>query len=108
MKPDGVVFVDAKLEGVFNSLDDSDPIKKAIKRAIRDIQENCQCGRQVKKNLIPSQLIRKYKISNLWIYNLPSSWRLLYSVTNLERIELVAVVLDWMNHKEYERLFRFG
>jgi hypothetical protein len=107
MKPDKVVFVDESLEDAFNSLTDKDPTKKALIKAIRDIQGNCYCGRNVKKSLIPKKLIEKHGINNLWIYNLPSAWRLLYSLTNSGKIELIAVVLDWMNHKDYERLFKF-
>ena len=104
---DKVVFVDNSLEDAFNSLTEKDPTKKALTKAIRDIKENCYCGRNVKKKLIPKKLIEKYGINNLWIYNLPSSWRLLYSLTNSGKIELIAVVLDWMNHKDYEKLFKF-
>ncbi len=45
-------------------------------------------------------------INNLRIYNLPSVWRMLYTVTS-NGIEIVSVILDWMNHKDYERLFKF-
>ena len=107
MKPNKVVFIDESLEEAFNSLIENDPTKKALIKAIRDIKENCYCGRNVKKKLIPKKLIEKHGINNLWIYNLPSAWRLFYSLTNTEEIELVAVVLDWMNHKDYERLFKF-
>jgi hypothetical protein len=58
------------------------------------------------KKLIPKILVQRYEINNLWIYNLRSGWRLLYSVTN-DEINVLALVLDWMNHKEYERLFGF-
>jgi len=107
MKPDKVVFIDESLENAFNSLTENDPTKKALIKAIRDIKENCYCGRNVKKKLIPKKLIEKHGINNLWIYNLPSAWRLLYSLTNSGEIELIAVVLDWMNHKDYEKLFKF-
>lgn len=107
MKPEKVIFVDENLEDSFNELSEKDPIKKALKKAIRDIQNNAFCGRNVKKNLIPKELISKYKISNLWIYNLPSAWRLLYSITPSENINIIAAVLDWMNHKDYEKLFKF-
>ena len=92
---------------LFNSLTDNDPTKKALIKAIRDIKENCYCGRNVKKKLIPKKLVEKHGINNLWIYNLPSAWRLLYSLTNSGEIELIAVVLDWISHKDYERLFGF-
>jgi len=107
MKPKRVKFIDVSLERAFNVLDDQDPVKKALIKAIKDIKENCYCGRNVRKRLIPKKLIGKYGINNLWIYNLPSSWRLLYSLTTSEEIELVAVLLDWMNYKDYERLFKF-
>jgi len=107
MKPDKVVFIDESLEDAFNSLTENDPTKKALIKAIKDIQENCYCGRNVKKKLIPKKLIEKHGINNLWIYNLPSAWRLLYSLTNSGEIGLIAVVLNWMNHKDYERLFKF-
>jgi len=106
MKPDKVIFVDESLEDVFNNLSEKDPLKKALIKAIRNIKEDCYCGRQVKKKLIPKEYTLKYKINNLWIYNLPSSWRLLYSLTNSE-IELIAALLDWMNHRDYEKLFGF-
>jgi len=107
MKSEKVVFVDDELESVFNNLSDKDSLKKALIKAIRDIQENAFCGRNVKKKLIPKRLIEKYTIDNLWIYNLPDAWRLLYSITPSENIKIIAAILDWMNHKDYERLFNF-
>lgn len=108
MKSEKVVFVDEELENTFESLAESDPIKKALIRAIRDIQENAFCGRSVKKKLIPKELIQKYSVNNLWIYNLPSAWRLLYAVTPSEDVQIIAVILDWMDHKDYDRLFKFN
>ena len=107
MKPNRVVFIDDDLEKSFNSLSENDPIKRGIKRAIDFIKEDAFCGRNVRKKLIPKKLVKKYRINNLWIYNLPNGWRLLYSITSNGEIELIAAVLDWMDHKDYERLFGF-
>jgi len=107
MKPEKVVFVDDELEKSFNSLNENDPIKKSLSRAIKNIQEDAFCGRNVKKELIPNKIIQKYSINNLWIYNLPDGWRMLYALTSSGNIELIAAVLDWMNHKDYENLFNF-
>ncbi len=76
MIPDRVVFIDDELEKAFKSLEDNDPVKKGLKKAIREISENAFCGRNVKKSLIP---VIYSNLGNLWIYNLPSAWRLIYS-----------------------------
>ena len=107
MKPEKVVFFDQNLENSFNELSDYDPLKKALVRAIRTLKEDAFCGRNVKKELIPKSLIQRYGINNLWIYNLPNSWRMLYVITRSAEVEIIAVILDWMNHKDYEKLFKF-
>ena len=107
MKLAKVIFIDDKLEKIFNEMSDKDSIKKALIRAIKNIEEDCQIGRNVKKKLIPKELIQKYNINNLRIYNLPSAWRLIYTITNSNNVEIISIVLDWMNHKDYERLFKF-
>jgi len=106
MKPERVVFIDNSLEKSFNELDELDSIKKALVRAIETLKEDAFSGRNVKKNIIPKSLIKKYKLNNLWIYNLPDGWRMLYVLTS-EEIQIIAVILDWMDHKDYERLFKF-
>ena len=81
MKPEKVVFVDDSLEKSFNELNEADPIKKSLMRAINTLHEDAFSGRNVKKNLIPKSLIQKYELNNLWIYNLPDGWRMLYVLT---------------------------
>jgi Txe/YoeB family toxin of Txe-Axe toxin-antitoxin module len=107
MKPKKVVFINEELSESFNKLKEEDPLKKGLKKAIKNIQEDAFSGRNVKKELIPKEFIQKYEINNLWIYNLPNSWRMFYVITPSEEIEIIAVVLDWMNHKDYEKLFKF-
>jgi len=107
MKPQKVVFVDATLEKSFNAIGNSDPLKKSLTKAIQNLKEDAFAGRRVKKKLIPKEIVKKYGISNLWIYNLPNAWRMLYSLTESGEIKIIAAILDWMDHKEYEKLFRF-
>ena len=104
MKPEKVVFIDESLERSFNELNEADPVKKALIRAINTLQEDAFSGRNVKKTLIPKSLIQKYGVNNLWIYNLPDGWRMLYVLTPSEEVQIIAVILDWMDHKDYERL----
>jgi hypothetical protein len=107
MKPEKVVFISESLEKSFNELNKADPLKKALTRAINTLCEDAFSGRNVKKNLIPKSLIQKYELNNLWIYNLPDGWRMLYVLTPSEEIQIIAVILDWMDHKDYEKLFKF-
>jgi len=102
-----VIFADKELRESFEGLKLNDErLYKEIEEALKIIKQNAFFGRNVKKRLIPKKLIQKYEIDNLWIYNLRKDWRLLYTITNNE-IEVLAIVLDWMNHKDYERLFKF-
>lgn len=80
---------------------------KFLEQAKQNLKENAFCGIQIPKKLIPKILIRKHQISNLWKYNLPNAWRLLYTITTPNEIEIITVVLDWMPHRRYEKLFKY-
>ena len=102
-----VNFADKELKNTFEKLKTEDEMLfKEIENALESIKKDVFFGRNVKKKLIPKELIKKYEIDNLWIYNLRKDWRLLYSVTGND-VEILAIILDWMNHKDYERLFKF-
>ncbi len=107
IKPSKVKFISDELEKDFNSLKDDDFIKKAIIRAIQDLKENAFCGIQIPKKLFPKEYAQKYGIKNLWKYDLPKGWRLLYTVTAENEVELISAILEWFNHKDYKRRFRY-
>lgn len=106
IKPSKVKFIDDDLEKSYNQLKDSDFLKKAIKRAVKDLNRNAFSGIQVPKRLIPKEYVRKYKINNLWKYDLPKGWRLMYTITADNEVEIITAILEWLNHKDYEK--RFG
>ena len=107
IKASKVVFISKELENDFHALKDDDPIKKSMIRAIHDLRENAFAGIQVPKRLIPKEYIQKYGINNLWEYDLSKGWRLLYTVTRDNEVELISAILEWFNHKEYERKFKY-
>jgi len=107
LKPSKVIFVNDQIEKGFYNLNDNDEIKKGIKRAISDLQINAYCGMQIPKKLFPKEYIQKYKINNLWKYDLPDGWRLIYFITTPNKVEILTVILEWFNHKEYERRFNY-
>jgi|TARA_B100001971_G_C18157485_1_gene519410 Txe/YoeB family toxin of Txe-Axe toxin-antitoxin module len=105
-----IKFADKKLK---NSLDklryskiENKKLYEWLNRALDDLEDNPYCGIQIPKRLIPKIYIKKYSIDNLWKYDLPSSWRLIYSVTN-DSVEVISIILEWMDHKEYDRRFNY-
>ncbi len=107
MKPSKVVFIDDKLEKGYHSLGEGDPIRKSIDRAIMDLKQNAFSGIQIPKRLMPKTYIKKYGINNLWKYDLPRGWRLLYTVTAENEVEIISAILEWFNHKGYEKRMKY-
>ncbi len=89
-----------------NSKTEDKKLYKWINIAMDDLEENAFYGVQIQKRLIPKVYIEKYKIDNLWKYDLPKGWRLIYSVANGE-IKILSIILEWMSHKDYERRFKY-
>jgi len=107
IKPSRVVFISDELEKDFNELKEDDPIKKGLIRAIKDLKENAFCGIQIPKRLFPGEYTKKYGINNLWKYDLPNGWRLLYTITPENEVELISAILEWFDHKGYEKRMKY-
>ena len=75
-------------------------------RAMKDIKNNPSCGTKIPKKLWPRVYIEKYNILNLWKYDLPNSWRLIYTIKE-DDIQVIGVILEWFDHKNYERRFKY-
>ena len=105
--PSSVKFVDQNLKNSFERLRESeDSLYKFLIRAFEDIEMNAFCGIQIPKRLIPKEYLKKYNVKNLWKYNLPDAWRLIYSIERGDII-VVSIILEWMNHKSYEKRFNY-
>ena len=102
--PSKVFFNDAKLKNIFNLLPNEDPLKKGIIKAIENIKKDCNVGEIVKKDsVILQNYKKKYGIKNIRVYDLPLAYRLMYTVTPLD-IEIISIILDWKNHKDYDKM----
>ena len=83
-------------------------ILKSILQKSELIKMNFQYGDPIAKKLIPKEYIEKYGITNLFRVELPNFWRMLYSVEEGEtQIEIVAFILDIINHKDYNKKFKY-
>ncbi len=105
-----VTFVNKDKEKSFESLKsgkfEDKKLYKFINRAIKDLKQNPTFGIKIPKKLWPKEYIKKYKISNLWKYDLPNSWRLVYTI-KADDVLILNVILEWFSHKNYEKKFKY-
>ncbi|MEA3413948.1 MAG: hypothetical protein U9Q99_00265 [Nanoarchaeota archaeon] len=102
-----IQFANEKIKKAFDKLQEENlKMYEIILRAFKDIEENVFCGIQVPKKLIPKEYFKKFNIKNVWKYNLPDAWRLIYSVEG-KNLLILSIVLEWMDNKTYERRFKY-
>ena len=92
-----VAFISEKLKEEFESLKEGKfedkELYRFIIRAIDDLKKNPSCGIKIQKKLWPKEYIRNYKITNLWKYDLPNGWRLIYTIEANE-VKIVNIILE--------------
>jgi len=104
-----VVFADEKIKEAFDKLkagtSEEQELYRLISRAADGLKESPFVGIKIPKTVWPKKYVQKYAINNLWKYDLPDGWRLIYTVKG-STLEIVSIILEWFDHKNYER--RFG
>jgi hypothetical protein len=109
-KPIFVAFANTKLEKDFEKLKkgkfEDKQLYDFIQRAISDLKKNPICGVKITRKLWPRGYIKKYNIKNLWKYNLPDGWRLIYSILE-DKLMIINLILEWFPHKDYEKKFGY-
>jgi len=114
MKNVRVIF-SPEAEEVYNYLNEKSSgsktekmILNAVHKKVELIKMNIHYGNPVAKNLIPEEYKIKYGITNLFRVELPNFWRMLYTLTDGEtEIEIIAFVLDVIDHNEYDKKFGY-
>lgn len=103
-----VIFINENLSNEFNSLKEGrfedKQLYKFISKAIENLKTNPSRGIKIPRKLWPKEYL-KYKITNLWKYNLPNAWRLIYTI-EANDVMIMSIILEWFDHKGYEK--RFG
>ena len=82
-------------------------ILKAVNNKMELIKSNIHYGDPIAKNLIPKEYKQKYSATNLFRVELPAFWRMLYTLTNNEKVEIIAFVLDIIDHPTYDDKFGY-
>jgi len=82
-------------------------ILRAIDNKKELIKANIHYGNPIAKNLIPEEYKQRYNIKNLFRVELPAFWRMLYTLTNNEEVEIIAFVIDIIDHPTYDNKFGY-
>lgn len=105
-----VAFINQKLKQEYELLEkgkfEDKKLFGFIKRAIDDLKKDPISGTKIPKSVWPEKYISEYKITNLWKYDLPNAWRLVYTLET-DEVKIVSFILEWFDHKDYERRFRY-
>lgn len=79
-------------------------LAKLIDNKIQELTKNPFLGSYIKKTLWPDEY-KKYSLKNLRKINLNENYRMIYTIVT-SNLDDVVVLIEWFDHKEYER--RFG
>lgn len=79
---------------------------RSIKQKIEFIKDNPFYGDPIAKNLIPNKYKKEYQAINLFRTELSQFWRMIYTLKG-DEIEIIAFVLDIMNHSNYDKKFGY-
>ena len=104
-----VGFADEKIKQAFLDLQKGKgaeaDLYSYLDQAFDQLKKDPGCGIKISRKKWPKEYIKKYQIDNLWKIDLPDGWRVIYTI-RANQVTVLTVVLEWFDHKEYER--RFG
>jgi|SRR3989338_2376773 len=106
------VILSPEAEEIYKYLNQQAPNSKieksilnSINKKVELIKFNVHYGDSIKKDQIPQKYKIKYGINNLFRVELPNFWRMYYTLTDDEnQVEIIAFVLDILDHKEYDKI----
>ena len=88
-----------------SSLENDSYLHQIVDKALDVLKENMFAGQLIEKKKFPKTYVQKFDIMNLYKYNLDKSHRLTYTLV-ADASGVAVVVLEILNHKDYEK--RFG
>jgi len=90
-----------------SSLERDSYLHQIVDKALDVLKENMFAGQLIEKKKFPKTYIQKYGITNLYKYNLDKSHRLTYTLV-ADVSGVAVVVLEILDHKEYEKRFGYS
>lgn len=105
-----VTFVDSRVENALIELErgpfEDKVLSENIRQAIQKLKENPQAGICIPSRLWPREYVVKYHLNNLWKLDLRSGWRLIYFLKGND-IEVVSLIIEWIDYASYNRTFHY-
>jgi len=101
-----VIFENRRLEKMYEKYSKNDPLRKKIDKIILEIKKNPAYGKQIPNNRLPKEYVKRGFNNAFWV-RINDSWRLIYSLTG-DNVEIIAIILDYFDHKKYERKFKYN
>ncbi|MCX6776913.1 MAG: hypothetical protein NTY73_03020 [Candidatus Micrarchaeota archaeon] len=98
------IVAEEKSKGIANS--DNQRLLKSINYSVENLKRDRQFGDPIPKNLFPKKYVLKHGINNLWDIDLVNHWRMIYTIKG-DRIEIVCLILDYISHPDYDKLFGY-
>jgi hypothetical protein len=88
------------------SLPAGSPLLKSIDAAKRLLKEDPAAGEHVEKNHWPKLYVKNYSINNLFRYELPEGYRMIYTIIRKGSV-IKPTILDILDHTAYDHLFGY-
>lgn len=90
-----------------NSTSEDKKLYNNMLKTFDKLKYNPYRGDNFKKDRIPKIYKQLYGLNNLFKLNIDRYWRLLYFVKSLDRNTTLIILIDFMPHPEYDRLFGY-
>jgi len=101
------VKADPDLVRFISSLKEESYLLKIFNKGLDKLKENMFAGDKIEKKKFPKHYIQKFQINNLYKLNLNSRYRLTYTLIG-DKSGVAVVVLEVLDHKEYEKRFGYS
>lgn len=83
------------------------PLKKHIDNAMDVLKSKPNAGNSIQRNRWPEKYIIEHDITNLFRYQLPDGYRLIYTIMS-ESNKITCLLLEVFNHTEYAKRFGYS
>lgn len=78
----------------------------SINNALKNIKIDYRYGDLIPKKYISKSTRNKYGTNKIFRVELVGYWRLLYTIIG-DKAKIIAFILEYMNHNDYNKLFRY-